>query len=79
MRTYLLLRERGKSFRADPRVQEALRVSGVSELAIPTLGSDESWRDLPPAENFDPDALSARGYGYARLGQLAIDHLTGQD
>ena len=38
MRNYLILREKSRAFRADPRVQQALRDARVDELAVPTLG-----------------------------------------
>jgi xylose isomerase len=81
MRTYLLLKERAAAFRADPEVQQAMEVSGVKELSTPTLGAGESYADLladrSAFEDFDPDAVGSRGYGFGRLDQLAIEHLTG--
>ncbi|HEX3782216.1 MAG TPA: xylose isomerase [Pseudonocardiaceae bacterium] len=81
MRMYLLLRERAAAFRADPRVQEALAASRVAELAEPTLNPGESPADLladrSAYEDFDPDAVAARGYGFVRLNQLALEHLLG--
>ena len=81
MRTYLLLKERAAAFRADPEVQEALLVSKVAELGRPTLGDGESYRDLladtSAFESFDVDAAAARGYGFGRLDQLAVEHVLG--
>ncbi|GGS32435.1 xylose isomerase [Actinokineospora fastidiosa] len=81
MRTYLLLRERAQAFRADPRVQEALKVSGLDELRTPTLGAGESVADLladrAAFEDFDADKAAARGYGFVALNQLAVEHLLG--
>jgi xylose isomerase len=81
MRTYLLLRDRARAFRADPDVQQALAESGAHELATPTLAAGESHRDLladrSAFEDFDVDAAAARGYGFARVDQLAIEHLLG--
>ena len=81
MRTYLLLKERAASFRADPDVQAALAVAGVPELSIPTMAPGESVADLladPTAfEEFDPDSAGARGYGFVALNQLALEHLLG--
>ena len=81
MRTYLLLKERAASFRADPDVQAALAVAGVPELSIPTMAPGESVADLladPTAfEEFDADAVGARGYGFVALNQLALEHLLG--
>ncbi|MFC5288110.1 xylose isomerase [Actinokineospora guangxiensis] len=81
MSTYLLLRERAQAFRADPRVQEALAVSGLDELRAPTLGAGESLADLladrAAFEDFDADKAAERGYGFVALNQLAVEHLLG--
>jgi xylose isomerase len=81
MRTYLLLRERTKAFRADPEVQAAREASGVTALATPTLGPGETVADLvadrSAFEDFDADAAGARGYAVAHLNQLALEHLLG--
>jgi xylose isomerase len=81
MRTYLLLKERAASFRADPEVQEALNSSQVGELSSPTLGSAESYLDLlsdrSAFEDFDLDKAAAHGYGFAHLDQLAVEHVLG--
>jgi xylose isomerase len=76
MRTYLILRERARAFRADPEVREALAASRVDRLAEPTLAPGETWRSLA-ADDFDLDAAAARGFHYERLDQLAVEHLTG--
>jgi xylose isomerase len=72
---YLLLKERARAFRKDPRVQEALQASGVLDLATPALTDPETWRDV--RDKSRPDHLADRGYGYVRLNQLAIEHLMG--
>jgi xylose isomerase len=81
MRTYLLLRQRARAFRADPEVQQALETAGYNELARPTLGEGETYQDLladrSAFEDFDADAAAQRGYGFVRLSQLAVDHLVG--
>jgi xylose isomerase len=81
MRTYLLLKERAATFRADPEVQEALRASRVDELTVPTLSDGESYADLladrGAFEEFDVDAAGKQGYGFVRLNQLAVEHLLG--
>ncbi|WP_113703469.1 xylose isomerase [Nonomuraea lactucae] len=76
MRTYLILREKARAFRADPEVQEALRASRVDELAVPTLAPGETLAGLA-ADQFDPDAAARRGYHYSHLSQLALEHLLG--
>ncbi|MEV0228564.1 xylose isomerase [Nonomuraea sp. NPDC050786] len=76
MRTYLILKEKSRIFRADPEVQEALRASRVDELAQPTLAPGETWADLAK-DDFDPEAAAARGFHFTRLNQLALEHLLG--
>jgi len=81
MRTYLILRERARAFRADPEVREALEASGVFELAQPTLGDGESLTNLladrSAYEDLDVDAVAARGFHFVRLNQLALEHALG--
>jgi xylose isomerase len=79
MRTYILLREKAKAFRADPRVQEALELSRVNGTAVGTLAPGETYADLVADvdAHFDVEAAGARGYHYAALDQLALEHLLG--
>ncbi len=79
MRTYLLLKERSQAFRADPEVQAALVASRVDQTAISTLAPGESYDDLVADvdAHVDVDALASRGYAYAQLDQLAVEHLLG--
>ena len=81
MRMYLLLKERAARFRADPEVHAALELAGVAELRTPTLDVGETYTALmadPAAfEDFDVELAGARGYGFVRLNQLAIEHLLG--
>src|ERR1700729_3403532 len=76
MRNYLILRAKAKAFRADPEVQAALRVSGVDQLAVPTLAAGETWHDVA---GFVPDVatLAERGMAFELLDQLALEHLYG--
>jgi len=76
MRNYLILREKVRAFRADPEVAGALRVARVPDLSLPTLGGDETWRDI---RGYIPDvtALSERGMAFERLDQLALEYLYG--
>ncbi|TCM44460.1 xylose isomerase [Kribbella sp. VKM Ac-2568] len=76
MRNYLILREKVQSFRADPEVAEALAAARVGELSHPTLGAGETLDELRKA-TYDAEALAARGLGFERLDQLAMDHLLG--
>ena len=81
MRTYLLLRERARAFRADPEVQAALADAQVGELHVPTLAPGESFNDFladrSAYEDFDAEAAGARRVGAVRLGQLALEHILG--
>lgn len=82
MRTYLLLKERAAAFRADPEVQEALKVAQVADLSTPTLNDGESYdqllADRSAFEDFDTDAyFGGKGFGFVRLQQLALEHLLG--
>jgi xylose isomerase len=82
MRNYLLLKERTKAFRADPEVQEALADSRVAEIREDTLAVGETYTDLladrSAFEDFDADSyFGAKGFGFVRLNQLALEHLMG--
>ena len=76
MRTYILLQERARAFREDPRTKAALAKSGVDELLQPTVSGAESWREIA-SENFDVEAAGKRGYHYEELDQLALEYLIG--
>lgn len=82
MRMYLLLKERAAAFHADPEVQAALKDSRVAEINTATLNPGESYQDLladkAAYENFDADSyFDAKGFGFVKLNQLAIEHLMG--
>ncbi|MEV4187027.1 xylose isomerase [Streptosporangium canum] len=76
MRTYLILKEKAKAYRADPEVVEALAASRVAELSEPTLAPGETLEDLH-RDDFDVDRAAARGFHFSRLNQLALEHLLG--
>ena len=76
MRTFIILQERARAFRADPRTKAALEKSGVNELLQPTVASGESWKDIAN-DNFDVEAAGKRGYHYEELDQLALEYLIG--
>jgi xylose isomerase len=81
MELYLMLRDRSRAFRADPEVQEALEAGRVAELSQPTLNDGETYEQLltdqSAFENFDIDTPRTRGYGFARIQRLAVEHLLG--
>jgi xylose isomerase len=77
-----LLKQRAAAFRADPEVAEALEMAKVAELRKPTLDAGETYRDLltdrSAMEDFDAESyFGAKGFGFVRLNQLAIEHLLG--
>jgi xylose isomerase len=76
MENYLILRAKSRAFRADPEVQEALLAARLDQLAQPTLAPEENLATLR-AEKFDPQEAAARGMGFERLDQLALQHLYG--
>jgi xylose isomerase len=76
MRTYLILRERSRAFRADPEVRAALAASRVDRLRVPTLAPGETYASLA-ADEFDLEEAAARAFHYERLDQLAVEHLLG--
>jgi xylose isomerase len=76
MRTYLILKEKSKVYRADPEVIAAWEESRVPELAVPTLAPGETLDDLLN-DDFDEALAAKRGYHFSRLNQLAIEHLMG--
>jgi xylose isomerase len=76
MRTYLILQERARAFRADPRTKAALEKSGVNELLQPTASAGETWKEIAQ-DSFDVEAAGRRGYHYEELDQLALEYLIG--
>jgi xylose isomerase len=76
MRNYLIFKERAAAFRADPEVKAALDATNAAGLAQPTLAPGETLDELRK-EEFDIEAAAARGRGYERVDQLALDFLFG--
>ncbi len=79
MELYLTLRDRSRTFRADPKVQEALAAAEVAELSRPTLNDGETYEQLQSDrssfEDYDLESARTKGYGFAELQRLAIEHL----
>ncbi|CED92165.1 MAG: xylose isomerase [Actinomyces succiniciruminis] len=79
MEMYIQLAEKARAFRADPEVQEALKLSGIYELAEPTLAEGETIADLladrSAYEDFDAEAAAARDYHFVDLYEKAVQHL----
>lgn len=79
MSTYLHLAEKARAFRDDPRVTEAMEYAGVTALQEPTLAEGESLSDFLAADDgFDVQRAAERDYGFVKLNQLAVEHLTGR-
>ena len=76
MRNYLVLRERVRSFRADPEVAAAMEAAEVGALRTPTLAAGETLADLRAA-SYDIEGLGERSVGMEALDQLAMEHLLG--
>lgn len=77
MRTYLILRERARQWRADPEIQ-ALLASLAGGHDAPALSAySPRHRDDLLSATFDRQALAAPGLAYERLDQLTMDVLLG--
>jgi xylose isomerase len=78
MRTYLALAAKAREFDNDPRVKEAQVFAGVTDLAVPTVGSyTREATDRLLDEKFDFAALASRNYGNDELDQLVIERILG--
>ncbi|MFT3746485.1 MAG: xylose isomerase [Pyrinomonadaceae bacterium] len=73
MRTYLILKEKGKRWNNDAEIQAIL--AEIEETDKGTLGSFESLL----ATNFDRHELASKGLKYERLDQRTMDILFGVD
>jgi xylose isomerase len=78
MRTYLILKEKVAQFNADAEIQGLLGELGKRGSA-PGARFKFSKADAQKIkdEQFDLDALRAKGYGYERLDQLTMEILLG--
>ncbi len=79
MRTYKILAAKAKAFDADPEIGQILadnRKAGASHAKAVAMYSKTAASRLR-LEEFDAEALAARGYRYERLDQIAIEHLAG--
>lgn len=82
IRTYLLLKERAASFRADPEVAAALERSRVHHINTPTLNHGETAAELLSDPSIGKgfsadDYFDGKGFGFVQLNQLALEHLMG--
>jgi len=78
MRTYLILKEKGRQWNADPEIKALLGNIAQSNEQGPAVGhyATENAATLL-ASNFDRAAMASKGLQYERLDQLTIDMLLG--
>ena len=53
------------------------QLGGRLDVALVTVTSDDGLADRSTWEDYDVDAAGEQGYGFVRLNQLAVEHLTG--
>lgn len=75
MRTYLILKEKGEQFNADPDIQKLLaEINGSADVLEPY---SSSYAPDLKGRHFDRVELGNRGQPYEELDQLTIDLLLG--
>ncbi len=81
MRTYLILRDKARSFAADAEIQDALRAAQADRLAEPSLPGGPTPEGIAAMRaevaGYDQQALGSQGYGHERLDQLVTELLLG--
>jgi xylose isomerase len=76
MRTYLILKEKGRQWNADKEIQALIHE--VKPDATQTLSKySTAHRDALLAANFDRKAIASKGLAYEKLDQLTIDLILG--
>jgi xylose isomerase len=76
MRTYLILKEKGRQWNADPEIKALLaNIAETNKPALATYTADTGGALL--AESFDRAAIASKGLQYEKLDQLTIDILLG--
>jgi xylose isomerase len=79
MRTYLIMKERGEQFNADPEIQALLsEIHAEDDEMIPYQGAYTAAKAAAIKEHtFDREALGKRGLAYEHLDQLTVELLLG--
>lgn len=80
MRTYNILKEKARRFRADPEIQALLAEitrGNAAHAALVSGGYSKAAAETLKALEFDTAALARRGFQYERLDQLTVDLLLG--
>jgi xylose isomerase len=77
MRTYLILRERARQWRADAEIQAIVAELGRDHGAPALSKYSTAHRHMLLATPFDRAAIASKGLGYERLDQLTMELLLG--
>ena len=78
MRTYLILKEKGEQWNADPEIKAILAEINEPSGSAPSVGSfSEDGAKALLAHDFDRAQLAAKKLAYERLDQLTMDILFG--
>ena len=76
MKTYALLAEASKAYRADAEVQAAFAKAGLLDTSS-TMAEGETFESFLAEADPDIDALGQRHEGLVHLHQLALNHILG--
>lgn len=77
MEMYLMLADKARAFRADPKTTELMAAASIPELSEATMADGESYADLLAEDDGDVAAMAAREYHFVELYQHAMRHLIG--
>jgi len=77
MRTYLILKEKGERWDADPEIKEILAEVAASEANGGGGKFEQGRNEQLLAREFDRAEMSSKGLRYERLDQLTMDILLG--
>jgi xylose isomerase len=75
MRTYLILKEKGKQWNADKEIQALVAEAGPATPSVSKYSARS--RDRLLGQKFDRQAIASKGLAYERLDQLTIEVLLG--
>jgi xylose isomerase len=75
MRTYLILKEKGKQWNADKEIQALVAEAGPATPSVSKYSAKS--RDQLLGQKFDRQAIASKGLAYERLDQLTIEVLLG--
>jgi len=75
MRTYLILKEKGKQWNADKEIQALVAETGPATPSVSKYSAKS--RDQLLAKKFDRQGIASKGLAYERLDQLTIEVLLG--